>query len=454
MKKIVFVGAGSVVFAKNLLSDLFSYSELRNFFVIRLMDIDKERLQVTKKMAEMMANEKGSNSKIETYLDLESALKDADYVINTVQIGGKESTYIDFDIPEKYGLKQTIADTHGIGGMMRFLRTAPFLEELVKTMEKLCPNALLLNFTNPMSMCMWYVNSISKIKNVGLCHSIPGTIEQISEYTKVPLEEINYKVAGINHMAWVLKIERNGENLYPLLFRASEDKSIWEKDAVRFEIMKHFSYFPTESSEHNAEYVPYFIKDQQLINELKIPIREYISRVELNEKVYQTYKAYYLEGQENMKNAGRKMEEDYYSKGKQKEVKKEDKNKPHEYAVQIIYALETGKTSMIYGIVPNHGMIANLPFESEVEIPCVVDKNGIQPLYVGDLPSQLAALNMSQIKVQELAVKAAVKKDKKYIHYAALLDPLASSILSMGKIHDMVEELIKAHSQYLTFLKK
>jgi len=452
MKKIVFVGAGSIVFTKNLLSDMFLYPELKDTF-IGLMDIDEERLQVTVKMAQIMRNEKGSNSKIEAYTELESALRDADYVINTVQIGGKDATYVDFDIPEKYGLKQTIGDTHGIGGVMRFLRTAPFLKKLVKVMEKVCPKALLFNFTNPMSMCMWYINSISEIENVGLCHSIPNTIEQLSRYVGVPLNEVNYKVAGINHMAWVLKYERAGEDLYPLLFKAMKNKEIWKKDSVRFELLRRFSYFVTESSEHNAEYVPYFIKDQKLINKLKIPIREYITRVELNERVYQTYKAYYLEGKDDVKNEGTGMLEKYYGEDEQTEETLLNQ-KSNEYALQIVHAIETGETTEVYGIVPNRGIIDNLPYNCMVEISCVINKNGIQPTYIGELPPQLAALNISQIRVQELAVKAAITGQKKYVHYAILLDPLASSILSMDEIHNMTEELINAHKKYLsTFIR-
>ena len=450
MKKIVFVGAGSVVFTKNLLNDLFSYPNLRNLFTIRLMDIDDERLQVATKMAKEIAKEQKIDVEIEAYTDLEEAIKGVDYVINTVQIGGKASTYVDFDIPEKYGLKQTIADTHGVGGVMRFLRTAPFLKKLAEAMEKISPNALLINFANPMSMNTWYINSITDIKNVGLCHSIPNTLMQLSKYVGVPFQEINYKVAGINHMAWFIKFERNGENLYPLLFKAADNEKMWEKDPVRFEILKNFSYFVTESSEHNAEYVPYFIKDPDIVRKLKIPIREYISRVELNEKVYQTYKAYYLENKTDMKNAGERLLKDYYGDDENDENHSDE---PHEYALQIVNALETGKETVVYANVPNNGMIENFPKDCIVEIPCVVDKNGVQPTYIGKLPSQLAALNMKQIQVQRLAVMAALSGKKEYVHYSILLDPLATSILSMDKIHSMVEELIDAHSEYLSYLK-
>ena len=387
-------------------------------------------------------------------MELEPALKEADYVINTVQIGGKESTYIDFDTPEKYGFKQTIGDTHGIGGIMRFLRTAPFLKSLCQIMEKVCSNALLLNFTNPMSMCMWYVNSVSKIRSVGLCHSVPNTIGEISKYVDVPFDKINYRVAGINHMAWVLSFRGNGEDLYPKLREAMNRKGIWKKDPVRFEIMKNFSYFVTESSEHMAEYVPYFMKDEYLIEKLNIPIREYVRRVELNEKVYETEKAYYIEGKEDMKDRGKRMTIEYYSRqGKDVSNLMADSTKQvrsNEYAVQIIHALETGESTIIYGIVPNNGMITNLPDKCMVEIPISVDKNGLQPMGIGELPPQLASLNLMHVNVQNMAVKAVLTKNRNYVHYAALIDPLASSTLSMDQIYSMVEELMAAHKRHLS----
>ncbi len=428
--KISFIGAGSVVFTRNLLKDLALFPESEGI-EIALMDIDPERLEVARKIAEEINEKKNKHWKIKGYMDLKSAIENSNYVINTVQIGGKEATYVDFDIPEKYGLKQTIGDTHGIGGIMRFLRTAPFLKDFVRNIEEYAPSALLLNFTNPMSMNQWYINDISEIETVGLCHSIPYTIEQISSYVGVPSKEVNYKVAGINHMAWVLTFERNGENLYPLLFKAMERKEIWERDPVRFD------YFVTESSEHNAEYVPYFIKDEELIKKLNIPIREYIRRVEENEKVFNTFKDYYLKGN---KEAYEIVKEHYGE---------EEEDTSKEYAIQIIHGMETNDSRLVYSIVRNEGIIDNLPMDCMVEVPCYVDKNGVSPLKVGYLPDQLASLNLLHINVQRLAVRGAVERDKDYIYYAALLDPLASSILSPEKIHMMVDELLKAHKEYL-----
>lgn len=434
--KISFIGAGSVVFTRNLLKDLSLFPEFKNLEVA-LMDIDLERLEVAKKIAEEIKEAKKLDWNIKGYLEMKEAIKGSKYVINTVQIGGKEATYVDFDIPEKYGLKQTIGDTHGIGGIMRFLRTAPFFKELVSNIEEYAPDSLLINFTNPMSMNQWYINEISSIKNIGLCHSIPYTIEQLASYINVPVEEINYKVAGINHMAWVLVFERKGENLYPYLFKAMEKKEIWEKDPVRFEILKRFHYFVTESSEHNAEYFPYFLRDEELIKKLNIPIREYIRRVEENERVFNAFKNFYLK---NMKEEF-EIIKSFYGE--------DDIDTSKEYAVQIIHAYETNEPKQVYGIVRNKGIIENYPYDCMVEVPCYVDRNGISPLHIGKIPDQLASLNISQINVQRLAVKGALERNKDYIYYAVLLDPVASSLLSPEKIQKMVDELLEAHKKYL-----
>uniref|UniRef100_A0A7C3RMS5 Alpha-glucosidase/alpha-galactosidase n=1 Tax=Dictyoglomus thermophilum TaxID=14 RepID=A0A7C3RMS5_DICTH len=434
--KICFIGAGSVVFTRNLLKDLSLFPEFKDLEIV-LMDIDPERLEVAKKIAEEIKETKKLKWSIKSYLEMKEAIKGSSYVINTVQIGGKEATYVDFDISEKYGLRQTIGDTHGIGGIMRFLRTAPFFKELVRNIEEYAPNSLLINFTNPMSMNQWFINEISNIKNIGLCHSIPYTIEQLASYIDVSVEEINYKVAGINHMAWVLVFERKGENLYPYLFKAMEKKEICKKDSVRFEILRRFHYFVTESSEHNAEYFPYFLRDNDLIEKLNIPIREYIRRVEENEKVFEAFKNYYL----------RNIKEEYNLIKRFYGDDNTDTSK--EYAVQIIHAYETNESKQVYGIVRNKGIIENYPYDCMVEVPCYVDRNGISPLYIGKIPDQLASLNIMQINVQRLAVRGAIESNKDYIYYAALLDPVASSLLSPEKIHKLVDELLEAHKKYL-----
>jgi len=451
-KKIAFVGAGSIVFTRNLLSDIYLYPELKNS-TISLMDVDRQRLELARLVAEELKAERGSSSEIEAHLELERALEGADYVINVVQIGGKQSTYIDFDIPEKYGLKQTIADTHGLCAVMRFLRTVPHLEKLCGRMQELCPEAFLLNFTNPMSMCQWYIQSISDLRTIGLCHSVPGTIEELSRYVGVSAEEVDFLVAGINHMAWVLRFEHGGEDLYPRLRQAMEDPDIWKLDSVRFEILRHFSFFVTESSEHMAEYVPYFIKDEETIRRLNIPIREYISRVELNERAFEAEKAYYLEGKKEMKGeAGRMTREYFRAQGKpgfEEAYESEPTEQSREYAVQIIHALESAEATLVYGIGANHGIISNLPSDCMVDSPHHVDGSGLHPLVVGELPNQLAALILPQINMQRLAVQAALSREAKYIHYASLVDPLATSILGMNEIRKLTEELMEAHRSYM-----
>ena len=451
-KKIVFVGAGSIVFTRDLLGDVFLYPELRDS-TISLMDINPERLEMAKRIAEELKAERHSKARIETHLSLEPALAGADYVVNAVQVGGRESTALDFDIPEKYGLKQTIADTHGICGMMRFLRTVPHLDALCTTMKRVAPRAFLLNFTNPMSMCQWYIKAISGLRTVGLCHSVPGTIETLAAYVGVPVEEVTFLVAGINHMAWVLRFEREGVDLYPRLQEAMERPEIWRRDPVRFEIFRHFAYFVTESSEHMAEYVPYFLKDDKLIGRLRIPVREYISRVELNVRAFQAERDYYLDGNTEMKGVGPRMIAEYFRvQGKPgfDEVAGQASPAPsREYAVQIIYALETGKGKLVYGIGPNSGMVDNLPADCMIDGPYYVDGAGLHPLHIGELPPQLAALILPQINVQRLALHAALTRQQKYIHFAALADPLASAVLSLDQIHELTNELLKAHEAYL-----
>jgi alpha-galactosidase len=451
-KKITFVGAGSIVFTKTLLSDLFYYPEFCDSR-ITLMDIDKERLEMARLLALELKKEKNVDVQVSGTLDLREALKDADYVINVVQIGGKESTYIDFDIPEKYGLKQTIADTHGICGMMRFLRSVPHLHQLCTMMTEICPHAFLLNFTNPMSMCQWYVNTTSDLRTIGLCHSIPETINQLAAYMRIPVNQVNYLVAGINHMAWVLKLERNTVDLYPELRKAMQDRATWERDPVRFEIMKYFGYYVTESSEHMAEYVPYFLKSDQAIKELKIPVREYIARVELNEKCYLAEKAYYLEGKQEMKGVADRMIREFFQKEGKVSFDPEfaELNQLHsrEYAAKIMHALETGEAELVYGIVPNNGMVENLDRDCMVDGPVYVDRNGIHPLHIGKIPSQLAALNQLQINMQRMAVQAAVTRKKDCIYHAALIDPLASAVLSLPQIRQLTDDMLAAHKRYM-----
>lgn len=428
MAKVTFIGAGSVIFAKQVMADILSFSELQDI-TFSLMDIDAERLRVAELMAKQFSRRIGGRAKIETTMDRRTALKDADYVIHAIQVGGHEATLFDFDIPRKYGLKQTIADTLGVGGVFRGLRTIPPLLDLLRDMEEICPDAYLLNYSNPMAILSLAALKSSGIKYVGLCHSVQQTSEKLAEYISVPYSEINYVVAGINHMAWFLRLEHKGKDLYPQLFDCLDKPEIYGDNKVRFEIMRHFGYFVTESSEHMAEYVPYFIKREELIGKLDIPIDEYVRRSVRNIGRFEDTKA-------------------TLESGKDLETKLS-----HEYAAYIIHSLETGYERSFNGNVINNGLIENLPADSCVEVPCLVNKNGFQPVAVGKLPTQLAALNQTNISVQQLAVEGALKGKKEYIYNAVMMDPHTSSVLTLDEIRNMTDELFEAHAHLLPAFK-
>jgi len=434
MPKITFLGAGSTVFAKNLLGDILSFPELAES-TISLMDINPVRLKTSEIVAHKVAEFFGANPKIEATLDRRAALDGADYAISMFQVGGyKPSTVIDFEIPKKYGLRQTIADTLGIGGIMRGLRTIPVFLDICKDMEELCPDAFLLQYVNPMAMNMWAINRTSKIKAVGLCHSVQGTAEELAQDIGVPYNEINYICAGINHMAFYLKFERNGENLYPLIRKTFESKTYRRRyrglaDHVRYEIFRRTGYFVTESSEHFSEYVPWFIKHDRpdLIEQYEIPLDEYIRRCEDQLAAWEAERVTLESGQLN--------EERY--------------KRSHEYGSLIIHSMETGTPRVIYGNVANRSLIDNLPQGCCVEVPCLVDKSGLQPTKIGMLPPQLAALQQTNINVQSLVVEAALTRKREHIYHAAMLDPHTATELSLDQIWSLVDELIEAHGDIL-----
>ncbi len=433
MPKISFIGAGSTVFAKNLIGDILSLPELADA-TISLHDIDPERLHTTEIVANKIAETLAINPTIESTTERRASLDGADYAITMFQIGGyKPSTVIDFDIPKKYGLRQTIADTLGIGGIMRALRTIPVLLDVAGDMEELCPDATLLNYVNPMAMLCWAVNRASTIKNVGLCHSVQGTAEHLADDIGVPYDEINYVCAGINHMAFYLSFERDGVDLYPLLKEVGEAGNYGRRykdlpDHVRYEMLHRTGYFVTESSEHFSEYVPWFIKRDRpdLIEKYGIPLDEYIERCELQINMWEYQKGLYERGEVQM-----------------------SVQRSHEYGSLIIHSMETGEPRVIYGNVNNDDLIDNLPQGCCVEVPCLVDKNGIQPTRIGNLPPHLAALMRTHVNVQELAVEAALSGQRDHIYHAAMLDPHTAAELDLDQIWTMVDELIEAHSDYL-----
>lgn len=393
-----------------------------------LYDIDPQRLKESEMMLQNLNKNTGGYGKVIAYDDRRAALKDADYVVNAIQVGGyKPATVIDFEIPKRYGLRQTIADTLGIGGIFRALRTFPVLEEFARDMEELCPDAWFLNYTNPMAMLTGYMLRYTGVKTVGLCHSVQTCASELLSGLGISLDGVAYHIAGINHMAWLLEITKDGEDLYPLVKELAAKREPHHHDLVRYEIMKQFGYYVTESSEHNAEYLPYFIKSRnpELIDRFKIPLDEYPRRCERQ-----------IAGWEQMR-------DDLVNNA---QIGHE---LSHEYGSRIMNAMETNTPYKIGGNVLNTGLITNLPTEAIVEVPCLVDSSGIQPCFVGDLPPQLAALNMTNVNVHLLTIEAFVTKKKEHIYHAALLDPHTSSELTIDEIRSLCDDLIEAHGEWL-----
>lgn len=438
--KITFMGAGSTVFARNVLGDCMCTPALREA-EIALYDIDEQRLRDSEIiLSAINRNVNEGRASISVYLGAENrkeALRDADFVVNAIQVGGYEPcTVTDFEIPKKYGLRQTIADTLGIGGIMRALRTIPVLEEFARDMEEVCPNTLFLNYTNPMAMLTGYMQRYTKIRTVGLCHSVQvcseGLLKKLGMEDK--LEGRRELIAGINHMGWLLELyDRDGNDLYPEIRKRAAEKNAGEKhdDMVRFEYIRRFGYYCTESSEHNAEYNPLFIKSRypEMIDQFQIPLDEYPRRC-VNQ----------IAGWE-------KEREDILKDGKVTHQRSK------EYASYIMEAVVTGVPYKIGGNVLNCGLIENLPADACVEVPCMIDANGVNPCRVGRLPVQLAAMNMTNINVQLLTIEAAVTRDRNRIYQAAMLDPHTAAELNMEDICSMCDELIQAHGEYMNMYR-
>lgn len=432
MSKITFLGAGSTIFAKNLLGDILSFPELSET-TISLHDIDEERLCTSEIVAHKVAEALDVHPTIEATLDRRAALDGADYAIGMFQIGGyKPCTVTDFEVPKKYGLRQTIADTLGIGGIMRALRTIPVMLEMCHDMEAVSqPDITFLNYVNPMAMNCWAMFRATPVNTVGLCHSVQGTADQMARDIGIPIGEINFVCAGINHMAFYLRFERQTatgvENLYPRLRQVVAEGRVPEWNRVRYEMMMRLGYFVTESSEHFAEYVPWFIKRDRpdLIERFHIPLDEYPRR---------------CEGQIAGWNAMR----EHLEAGEGIEVRRSK-----EYASLIIHSMETGIPRVIYGSVPNHSLIDNLPQGCAVEVPCLVDTNGVQPTKIGALPPQLAALIRTNVNVQELTVEAALTGKREHIYHAAMLDPHTSAELDLDQIYALVDDLLMEHEDWL-----
>ena len=447
MTKLTIIGAGSTVFTKNIVADLLSIEKLKSI-EIALMDIDQKRLDITYELLEIVSKKINAKPLITKHTDRREALKNADFVQTTIQVGGYQpATVIDFEIPKKYGLKQTIADTLGIGGIMRGLRTIPVLLNIAKDIVEVCPKAVWLQYVNPMCSNMIAINKIyPEIKSIGLCHSVQGTAEMLAKDLNEKIEDIDYLCAGINHMAFYQKFKKKstGEDLYPKLKLLAEkilndellssrtnekefytNKKLHEK--VRYEILKRFGYFVTESSEHFAEYVPWFIKKNRkdLIDQYKIPIEEYIDRCKL-----------YI-------NMWKHLDNDFSP------LINQPIKRSNEYASYIIDAITNNNETKIYGNVINNGLIDNLPNNCCVEVPCVINNKGFHFQKIGKLPEHLAALMRTNINVQLLTAEAAITEKKEKIYHAAMLDPLTSANLSIDEIYKMTDEMIEAHGNYL-----
>ncbi len=474
MPKITFLGAGSTVFSKNVLGDCMLSKPLEDS-VISLYDIDPKRLEESRHMLTAINNNLGGKAKIEAYCGVENrkeALKGANYVVNAIQVGGYDPcTITDFEVPKKYGLRQTIADTLGIGGIFRALRTIPVMLDFAHDMEEVCPNAWFLNYTNPMAMLTGAMLRMTGVKTVGLCHSVQVCASTLLNELNMEYDDtVQWKIAGINHQAWLLELTKNGEDLYPevkrrallknagklpqpsieemlekakkrfgddpipqeFIDRITKAHDDYEKkgihgDMVRLELMRRFGYYITESSEHNAEYTPYFIKSQypELIDQFNVPLDEYPRRCIRQIKNWEEREA--------------KVFADPHL----------SHTRTREYASYIMEAMETNVPYKIGGNVLNNGLITNLPRNACVEVPCLVDASGVTPCFIGDLPEQCAALNRTNINCQLLTIEAARTLKKDYIYQAAMLDPHTSSELPIDKIVALCDDLIEAHGDWL-----
>lgn len=459
--KITLIGAGSTVFTRNLLGDILSFPELAQA-EIALHDIDEHRLNLSKMVALRVAEAVGANPTITATTDRRAALDGAQFVLNTIQVAGyKPGTIRDFEIPKKYGLEQTIGDTLGIGGIMRALRTIPVMQGMLQDMEELCaPNAIHLNYVNPMAMITWALNDASKrISTVGLCHSVQHTRHELAHDLGIPDQEIDFECAGINHMSFFTKFEHKGEDLYPKLMQIYRENRMPEWNRVRYEMMNQLGYFATESSEHFSEYVPWFIKQgrEDLLKKYNIPLDEYMGRCQVFEHAWP-----YIEKELNQPGSQQSAQllNELQAAGikvMQREIGNaalmldglHEVHRSVEFGSAIIHSMVTGQPRVIQGNVLNHHLIDNLPQGCAVEVACLVDRNGVHPTRVGKLPIQLAALMRTNVNVQELVVAALATENKEHVYHAAMLDPHTSAVLDLQQIRAMVDELLAAHSDYL-----
>lgn len=431
MAKIAMIGAGSVIFCKTLMMDIMATEALKDSTIVLMNRTNRNRkLSRIEEFARKVVKENNLPAKITTTLDRREAIKDADYVINMIQVGGVDAFQEDYEIPMKYGVDQCIGDTMGPGGIFRALRTIPAVLDIAHNMEKLCPDALLLNYANPMAMVCWALGEATTINFVGLCHGVQTTLDLISRYVRVDKEDIDYVCAGINHMDWFLKLEKDGKDLYPTLKKSIEKPEYYVNEKVRGEVMRHFGYFMTESTGHLSEYVPWFRKSKRAID-------LYCDQPAFGGETGAYYKW--------CRKIAEKFEKVNYLEYESTKLG----NRSKEYCSYIIEAVETGTMFRFSGNVRNNGLITNLPSDCCVEVPVYVDGSGLHPTYIGDLPPQCAALCMSNIIPQGLTVRAALTRNFEHVVRAIAMDPLTSAVLTLKEARDMAIEMCKAEKQWL-----
>ena len=439
--RVVFIGAGSVVFTRNLTRDILTFPELQDGEIV-LMDIDADRLSRALKLVSRMAETAKSPVRVIATTDRRQALEDADYVVVTIQVGGNSQWEADIAVPERYGVSQCVGDTIGPGGIFRGLRHLAVFDGLIEDIEELCPRALVLQYSNPMAILTWRT-ALSGLRVVGLCHSVQGTARLLAWYCEVPFDELSYWVAGINHQAWFLTLEHRGEDLYPRLRLHLDNPGTLALEPLRFELMARFGYFVTESSGHTSEYLPYFRKRPDLLASL----------VETFESAGSDYSAWFGYGKTGGYFASMRLKEPAYELEVDQQVAGIEPivfRRSDEYGALIIHAAETGTPLRINGNVPNEGLITNLPAGACVEVPCLVDRAGVHPCVVGALPPQLASLNRSNIAVQELVVKGHLEGDREAIYQAMALDPLTAAVCSLDEIWKLTGDMFAANERWLT----
>ncbi len=429
MTKVTFMGAGSTVFARQLITDILHIDGLDEG-TIALVDIDQRRVELAQQIAERLVERSGKKWQVVATTERRDVLAGSDFIINTIEVAGLANVRHDFDIPMKYGVNQCIGDTIGPGGIFKALRTGPAWLDILRDAEELCPNAWVLNYTNPMSILTMAALTATKMRTVGLCHSVQGTSRQLAGYLNVPYEELEWRCAGINHNAWFTMLRHKGQDMYPVLRERAKIKEIYEKDPVRFEFMLHFGAFVTESSGHFSEYVPYFRKRPELIERY---CRDgYLGGTGFYANNWPTWREQNEQSIREMLAGTREI----------------PYRRSHEYGSYIIESVVFHRPTVIYGNVRNTGLIDNLP-DGCVEVACLVDRNGVQPTHFGPLPEQLAALNRAHMAVHTLVCQALLERDKEAARYALLLDPLTAAVCSPAEISAMFDEMWEAQRPYL-----